>query len=211
MAATAGAPDRLQRCRELGADIVIDYHDDVPAALKEATDGHGADVILDNMGAKGLAANVEALAADGRLLVIGMQGGTKAELDLNKLLRKRASITAMSLRGRPVEGRTARAASSTGVREQVWPMLADGRVRPIVHAIVPMDKAAEAHRQLEAGGVVGKIVLTRSGPPSPRTPCANGTFGQTYCAKVPLAQEGAAGQASSARAETRAPVSARVV
>ena len=82
----------MQRCRDLGADIVIDYHDDVPAALKEATGGHGADVILDNMGAKGLAANVEALAPDGRLLVIGMQGGTKAELDLNKLLRKRASI-----------------------------------------------------------------------------------------------------------------------
>ena len=108
MAATAGAPDR-QRCRELGADIVIDYHDDIAAELKKATDGHGADVILDNMGAKGLAANIDALAADGRLLVIGMQGGTKAELDLRKLLRKRASITAMGLRGRPVEGPAARA------------------------------------------------------------------------------------------------------
>jgi putative PIG3 family NAD(P)H quinone oxidoreductase len=163
VAATAGAPDRLQRCRDLGADIVIDYHDDVPAALKEATGGHGADVILDNMGAKGLAANVEALAPDGRLLVIGMQGGTKAELDLNKLLRKRASITAMSLRGRPVEGPHGKGRVVTGVREQVWPMLADGRVRPIVHAAVPMDKAGEAHRQLEAGGVVGKILLVNSG------------------------------------------------
>ena len=91
---------------------MIDYHDDVPAALKEATDGHGADVILDNMGAKGLAANVDALAADGRLLIIGMQGGTKAELNLNKLLRKRGSVIATSLRGRPVAGRTARARSS---------------------------------------------------------------------------------------------------
>jgi putative PIG3 family NAD(P)H quinone oxidoreductase len=163
VAATAGAPDRLQRCRELGADIVIDYHDDIPARLKEATGGHGADVILDNMGAQGLAANVEALAMDGRLLVIGMQGGTKAELDLNKLLRKRASITAMSLRGRPVEGPNGKGRIVTGVREQVWPMLADGRVRPIVHGVVPMDKAAEAHRQLEAGGVTGKIVLTTSG------------------------------------------------
>jgi putative PIG3 family NAD(P)H quinone oxidoreductase len=163
VAATAGAPDRLQRCRELGADIVIDYHDDVPAALKEATGGHGADVILDNMGAKGLAANVEALAPDGRLLVIGMQGGTKAELDLNKLLRKRASITAMSLRGRPVEGPHGKGRVVTGVREQVWPMLADGRVRPIVHATVPMDRAADAHRQLEAGGVIGKIVLVAPG------------------------------------------------
>ena len=163
VAATAGAPDRLQRCRELGADIVIDYHDDIPARLKEATGGHGADVILDNMGAQGLAANVEALAMDGRLLVIGMQGGTKAELDLNKLLRKRASITAMSLRGRPVEGPNGKGRIVTGVREQVWPMLADGRVRPIVHGVVPMGEAAEAHRQLEAGGVTGKIVLTTSG------------------------------------------------
>ena len=163
VAATAGAPDRLQRCRDLGAEIVIDYHDDVPAALKEATGGHGADVILDNMGVKGLAANVEALAPDGRLLVIGMQGGTKAELDLNALLRKRASITAMSLRGRPVEGPHGKGRVVTGVREQVWPMLADGRVRPIVHATVPMDKAGEAHRQLEAGGVVGKILLVNSG------------------------------------------------
>ena len=159
VAATAGAPDRLQRCRDLGADIVIDYHDDIPAELKKATDGHGADVILDNMGAKGLAANIEALAPDGRLLVIGMQGGTKAELDLGTLLRKRGSVTAMSLRGRPVEGPNGKGAVVAGVREQIWPMLADGRVRPIVHGSLPMPEAAEAHRQLEAGGVVGKLML----------------------------------------------------
>ena len=152
------SPQRAERCRELGADIVIDYHDDVLAELKKATDGHGADVILDNMGAKGLAANVAALAADGRLLVIGMQGGTKAELDLNTLLRKRASVTAMSLRGRPAAGPHGKGAVVAGVRAQVWPMIADGRVRPVVHATVPMDRAGDAHRQLEAGGVVGKIV-----------------------------------------------------
>ena len=159
VAATAGAPDRLERCRELGADIVIDYHDDVPARLKEATDGHGADVILDNMGAKGLAANVDALASDGRLLIIGLQGGTKGELDLNKLLRKRGSVTAMSLRGRPVQGPNGKAAVVAGVREQVWPMFADGRVRPVVHDRVPLPDAGKAHAQLEAGGVVGKILL----------------------------------------------------
>ena len=153
------APQRADRCRELGADVVIDYHDDVPAQLKEATDGHGADVILDNMGAKGLAANVASLAADGRLLIIGMQGGTKAELDLNALLRKRGSVTAMSLRGRPVAGPHGKGAVVAGVRAQVWPMIADGRVRPVVHATVPMDRAADAHRQLEAGGVVGKLLL----------------------------------------------------
>lgn len=160
VAATAGSPERLQLCRELGADIVIDYHDDIAARLKEATDGHGADVILDNMGAKGLAANLAALAPDGRLLVIGFQGGTRAEVDLSALLRKRASITAMGLRGRPVDGPHGKGGIVAGVREQVWPMIADGRVRPIVHATVPLPDAAAAHRMLEAGGVVGKILLT---------------------------------------------------
>jgi putative PIG3 family NAD(P)H quinone oxidoreductase len=160
VAATAGAPDRMERCRELGADIVIDYHDDVPARLEEATDGHGADVILDNMGAKGLAANVDALALDGRLLIIGLQGGTKAELDLGKLLRKRGSVTAMALRSRPVHGPNGKGAVVAGVREQVWPLFADGRVRPIVHDRVPLPDVAKAHAQLEAGGVVGKILLT---------------------------------------------------
>jgi putative PIG3 family NAD(P)H quinone oxidoreductase len=159
VAATAGAPDRLERCRELGADIVLDYHDDVPAELKKATDGHGADVILDNMGAAGLAANIDALAPDGRLVIIGMQGGAKGELDLGKLLRKRGSVTAMGLRGRPVAGPNGKGAIVDGVRDQVWPMIADGRVRPIVHARVPMERAAEAHAQLEAGGVVGKLLL----------------------------------------------------
>jgi putative PIG3 family NAD(P)H quinone oxidoreductase len=161
VAATAGAPNRLERCRELGADIAIDYHDDIPAELKKATDGHGADVILDNMGAKGLAANLDALANDGRLMVIGMQGGVKAELDINKLLRKRASITAMSLRGRPVHGPHGKGAIVAGVREQVWPMFAEGRVRPVVHGTVPMQDAREAHRQLDEGGVVGKLLLVR--------------------------------------------------
>jgi putative PIG3 family NAD(P)H quinone oxidoreductase len=158
------SPARADRCRELGADIVIDYHDDVAAELKKATDGHGADVVLDNMGAKGLAANLDALAVDGRLLIIGFQGGRKGELDLNALIVKRGSITAMGLRGRPVEGPHGKGAIVAGVREQVWPMFADGRVRPVVHATVPMDRAAEAHRRLEAGGVVGKIVLKVATP-----------------------------------------------
>ncbi|GJF02276.1 NAD(P)H quinone oxidoreductase [Pseudonocardia sp. D17] len=160
VAATAGAPDRLERCRELGADIVIDYHDDVAEALLAATDGHGADVILDNMGAKGLANNVTALATDGRLMVIGLQGGVKGELNLAALLTKRASVTALGLRGRPLDGPKGKARVVAGVREQVWPMVADGRVRPVVHATVPMREAGEAHRTLEAGGVVGKLLLT---------------------------------------------------
>jgi putative PIG3 family NAD(P)H quinone oxidoreductase len=161
VAATAGNEERMRRCRELGADIVIDYHDDVAAELEKATDGHGADVILDNMGAKGLAANVDALAVDGRLMVIGMQGGTRGELDLGVLIRKRASVTAMGLRGRPVEGPHGKAAVVAGTREQVWPMIAEGRVRPVVHATVPLAEAGEAHAMLDAGGVVGKLVLVR--------------------------------------------------
>ncbi|HEY0816731.1 MAG TPA: NAD(P)H-quinone oxidoreductase [Pseudonocardia sp.] len=160
VAATAGAPDRLERCRELGADIAIDYHDDIPAELAKATDGHGADVILDIMGAKGLAANVEALAMDGRLVIIGMQGGTKGELDLAKLLGKRASVAATALRSRPVEGPTGKGAIVAAVREHVWPMVADGRVRPVVHAVLPMSDAAAAHALFDSGGVIGKVLLT---------------------------------------------------
>jgi putative PIG3 family NAD(P)H quinone oxidoreductase len=159
VAATAGNPDRMQRCRDLGADIVIDYHDDVAEQLKKATDGHGADVILDNMGAKGLPNNVAALARDGRLMIIGMQGGVNGELNIGLLLSKRGSVTAMGLRGRPIEGPQGKADIVRAVRDNVWPMIADGRVRPVVHATVPVEEAAEAHRALEAGGVIGKILL----------------------------------------------------
>ncbi len=164
VAATAGAPDRLERCRELGADIVIDYHDDIAAQLKKANGGHGADVILDNMGANGLAVNLDALAPDGRLIIIGLQGGAKAELDIGALLRKRGSVTAMGLRGRPVDGPNGKGRVVAGVREQIWPMIADGRVRPIVHGTTPMEHAAQAHSLLEKGGVVGKLLLV-----TPRT------------------------------------------
>ena len=162
VAATAGAPDRLERCRELGADIVIDYHDDIPGELKKANGGHGADVILDNMGAKGLAANIDALATDGRLVIIGMQGGMKAELHIGMLLLKRASVYAAGLRSRPVDGPRGKGRVVAGVRELVWPMLADGRVRPVVAGSYPIQDAAKAHAELEAGGVVGKLLLTVS-------------------------------------------------
>lgn len=161
VAATAGNPDRMRVCRDLGADIAIDYHDDIPAELKQATDGRGADVILDNMGAKGLAANLDALAPDGRLMIIGLQGGVQAELNLGALLAKRASLTAMGLRARPLEGRHGKAEVVEGVRRDIWPMIADGRVKPVVHATVPLAEATQAHRMLDAGGVIGKLVLVR--------------------------------------------------
>jgi NADPH:quinone reductase-like Zn-dependent oxidoreductase len=158
VAVTAGGPQKLERCRELGADILIDYREqDFVEALREATDGAGADVILDIVGAKYLDRNVRALAVNGRLAVIGLQGGVKGELNLGMLLAKRAAVTATSLRGRPLAEKTAIVAA---VREHVWPLIAGGHVRPVVDRALPMRDAAEGHRVLEASGHVGKVLLT---------------------------------------------------
>ncbi|WP_406324826.1 NAD(P)H-quinone oxidoreductase [Streptomyces niveus] len=159
VAVTAGGPEKLARCAELGADILIDYREqDFVDELKKATDGAGADVILDIVGAKYLDRNVKALAVNGRLAVIGMQGGVKGELNLGALLVKRAAITATSLRGRPLGEKASIVAA---VREHVWPLIGAGQVRPIVDRTFPMSDAAEAHRALEAGDHIGKILLTR--------------------------------------------------
>ena len=156
--ATAGTPEKLALCVELGADVAINYRDeDFVEVVKRESDGHGADVVLDNMGAKYLARNVDVLALEGRLLVIGMQGGTKGELDLGVLLRKRGAVIAASLRSRPVDGK---AAICAAVAEHVWPLVGAGLVRPIIHRTMPLADAAEAHTLLESGDAVGKIVLT---------------------------------------------------
>jgi putative PIG3 family NAD(P)H quinone oxidoreductase len=155
---TAGSPEKLELCRSLGADLAISYRDeDFVAVVKEATDGKGADVILDNMGGSYLGRNVDALATEGRLVIIGMQGGTKGELNIGKLLSKRGAVIATSLRARPVEEKAAICAS---VVEHVWPLLADGTVRPVVHTCLPLEQAAEAHRLMESGDHIGKIMLT---------------------------------------------------
>jgi putative PIG3 family NAD(P)H quinone oxidoreductase len=160
VAATAGSPERLARCRELGAELAIDYHDkDIAEQLRQATNGRGADVILDNMGAAALADNMDRLAPGGRLVIIGLQGGTKAEIDLNLLLRKRNSVSATNLRGRPTDGPDGKAAIVAEVRTGLWPLIEAGHVKPVVHARLPMDQAGEAHRMLEAGGVIGKLLL----------------------------------------------------
>ena len=154
---TAGSGEKLQRSRELGADVAINYREeDFVEAVRAATDGGGADVILDNMGAKYLARNIAALALNGRLVVIGMQGGTRAELDLGALMGKRAAVLATSLRSRPPVEKAAIVAS---VREHVWPLLESGAVRPVVDRVLPMADAAEAHRVVEAGEHVGKVLL----------------------------------------------------
>ena len=160
VAATASG-DRLQRCRELGAQIVADYREqDFVEVVREATGGRGADVVLDNMGASYLGRNVDVLATGGRLVVIGLQGGVQGELNLATMLAKRATVAATGLRGRPVEGPDGKAAIVAQVREHVWPMIEAGTVRPVVHATLPMAQAAQAHRMLDAGGVLGKILLT---------------------------------------------------
>ncbi|UFN43107.1 NAD(P)H-quinone oxidoreductase [Nocardioides okcheonensis] len=153
--ATGGSPDKLELCRSLGATRAISYRDeDFVEVLEEVG---GADVILDNMGAKYLGRNVAALATGGRLVIIGMQGGAKGELDINALLRKRASVTATSLRARPLEEK---AAICCGVVENVWPLVAAGQVRPIVENTMPLEDVAKAHRLMDEGGHSGKIVLT---------------------------------------------------
>ncbi len=153
--ATAGSAGKLETCRELGADVVVHYRDE---DFVEVVRGlGGADVILDNMGASYLGRNVTALATGGRLVVIGMQGGARGELDLGALLGKRGSVSATSLRARPVEEKAAICAE---VVAEVWPMVADGRIRPMVHGTMPLEDVRAAHELMEASGHTGKIVLT---------------------------------------------------
>lgn len=146
-----------ERLRELGADVTIDYTaEDFVEAAHRATDGRGADVILDIMGASYLSRNVAALATGGHLVVIGMQGGRKGELDLGMLLAKRASVSATALRSRPVEQK---AAIVRGVRDEVWPLIESGQIRPIVDRWLPLAQAAEAHRIVAASDHLGKVLL----------------------------------------------------
>ncbi len=157
VAVTAGSDEKLAACRELGADILINYRDDdFVQRIREATGGRGADVVLDIMGAAYLGRNVDALAADGRMVTIGLQGGRRAELDMGMLMAKRATIMGTTLRARPAEQK---AAIVSAVREHVWPLIDTGAIRPVIHAELPMWEAPEAHRIMEAGTHTGKILL----------------------------------------------------
>jgi NADPH2:quinone reductase len=160
VAVTAGSAQKLDACRALGADIAINYREEAfEDRIREETDGVGADVVLDIMGAAYLDRNVDALAPDGRVVVIGLQGGVKGELNIGKLLPKRAGVIATALRGRPVEGPAGKGAIVAEVVENVWPMIADGRVRPVVGAVLPIEEAAKAHKLLADGEVTGKVIL----------------------------------------------------
>ena len=154
---TVGSPEKAARAEELGAERAIRYRDeDFVEVVQELTDGRGVDVLLDNMGASYLPRNVQALATGGRLVVIGLQGGARGELDLGALLAKRASVHATSLRARPADEKAAIVAE---VHANVWPAVEEGDVRPVVDTVLPLDRAADAHRLMESSTHVGKIVL----------------------------------------------------
>jgi putative PIG3 family NAD(P)H quinone oxidoreductase len=158
IACTAGAADKLAACRELGADLAINYHEqDFAAAVLDFTGGHGADVILDIVGAEYLTRNVTALAQGGRLIVIGMQGGSRADIDLGQLMAKRAGVLGSMLRSRPLEEKAEIVAA---VRNEIWPLIGSGQVKPVIHAVLPLEQAAEAHRVMERSGHIGKILLS---------------------------------------------------
>jgi len=152
---TAGSAEKVELCQSLGADVAVNYQlEDFVEVVKELG---GADVILDNMGAKYLGRNVSALATQGRLVVIGMQGGTKGELDLGTLLPKRGAVIATTLRGRPPEEK---AAICAAVVEHVWPLIGEGKVKAFVHEQIPFGEAPRAHELMESGSHSGKILLS---------------------------------------------------
>jgi putative PIG3 family NAD(P)H quinone oxidoreductase len=160
---TAGSPERCQKCVELGADAAFNYRqEDFLAATLEATGGLGVDVVLDCVGGPYLERHLDALALSGRLVVIGLQGGADATLDLSRLMRKRLSITGSTLRARPVDekGRIIEA-----FIRRFGPELVTGAIGPVVDRVLPLEQVAEAHQLLAAGQIFGKLVLTTEGVP----------------------------------------------
>jgi len=155
--ATAGTAQKCAACRELGAEIAINYREgDFVEATLRATDGKGADVILDMVGGDYVPRNVAAAALEGRIAIIATQGGSKAELDLRPLMLKRLTITASTLRAQPIASKGRIAAA---LREQVWPLFESRGLKPVIHARFPLSDAAGAHRLMESDTHIGKIVL----------------------------------------------------
>ena len=160
VAVTAGTAFKLDRCRDLGAQTLINYREqDFPVVVNTEHPG-GANVILDIMGGSYLGKNVEALAENGHLTIIGLQGGAAAELNLGALLFKRGSVHATNLRRRPEQGPGSKAEIIAELRQRLWPLIAEGAVKPVVSAEIPITNAAEAHRLLDSNETVGKVVLT---------------------------------------------------
>jgi putative PIG3 family NAD(P)H quinone oxidoreductase len=154
---TAGTPRKLEICRELGADVAINYReDDFADRVHEQTGGAGVDVILDNMGASYLPRNMKSLATGGRLVVLGLQGGRKGELDLGALLTKRATVHAAGLRARPA-AQKALIVAETALA--VWPLVESGAVRPVIDRTLTLDDVVEAHELVESSEHIGKVLL----------------------------------------------------
>jgi putative PIG3 family NAD(P)H quinone oxidoreductase len=156
--ATAGSDERCRACERLGAERAINYQtEDFVAVLKDLTGGRGIDVILDMVGAPYFERNLDLLATEGRLLQIAVLLGARAEIDLIRLLRNRLTVTGSVLRARTVEEK---GAIAVALERKVWPLLESGRVRPVIHARFPLTQAADAHRLMDSGSHVGKILLT---------------------------------------------------
>lgn len=155
--ATAGSADKCRACEELGAERAINYkEEDFAAVVKELTGGKGVDVVLDMVGGDYVAREVSCLADDGRIVVIALLGGAKANVDLGQVLRRRLTITGSTLRPRPV---AFKAQIARELRERVWPLLADGTIKPVIFKTFPLAQAAEAHALMESSAHVGKIML----------------------------------------------------
>ena len=156
--ATAGSDDKCRACEELGAELAINYRtEDFEEVLKTATEGRGVDVILDMVGGDYLPREIKTLADDGRLVIIALLGGAKGQLDMSQILRRRLTVTGSTLRPRPVEFK---AFIAQQLQERVWPLLASGKVKPVIYKTFPLAQAAQAHALMESSAHVGKIMLT---------------------------------------------------
>lgn len=155
--ATAGSDDKCRACEELGAERAINYKtEDFTAVVKELTGSKGVDVVLDMVGGDYVAREINCLADDGRIVIIALLGGAKANVDLGQVLRRRLTVTGSTLRPRPV---AFKAQIARELRETVWPLLAAGTIKPVIHQVFPLDQAAAAHAMMESSAHVGKIVL----------------------------------------------------
>jgi NADPH2:quinone reductase len=156
--ATAGTPDKCRACEALGAERAINYKsEDFAAVVKELTGGKGVNVVLDMVGGDYVAREIDCLADDGRIAIIALLGGAKAQIDLGQVLRRRLSISGSTLRPRPV---AFKARIARELREQVWPLIEAGKIKPVIHKVFPLEDAAAAHTLMESSEHVGKIVLT---------------------------------------------------
>ena len=156
--ATAGSAEKCAACEDLGAERAINYHtEDFAEVVRQLTGGKGVDVILDMVGGEYLQRELKSLATDGRLSIIAFLGGSKATLDMGDVLYRRLTITGSTLRPRSIAYKAQIAAA---LREKVWPLLSQGRIRPVIHRVFPLEQAAAAHSMMESGAHIGKILLS---------------------------------------------------